>query len=319
MKHVFIVNPTAGKGKLQGKFCRSVREYFKSNSIKHEIYISQSPGDATRFARETARRGGRLRFYACGGDGTLYEVINGAYDCENVEFAVVPLGSGNDFARTFGVNGMSPFFDVARQVGGVARPIDVIRSGSRVAVNICSLGFDAEVAANIPRFKRLPLVSGSLAYFMSIIYCLFGKVRNGLEITIDGGETIRGDFVFAVAANGRWYGGGFKAAPLALCDDGLLDIILVEAVSRLRMLGLIKTFRQGEILTEDVCRFFRCKRVEIRSKRPASINTDGECEPGMSATFEVIPGSLRFSIPEGVDVPLPAPMSLGAERFAESV
>ena len=116
MKHIFILNPVAGKAKKLHLFEEKLREIATSKGVSYEIYHTSDVGDASRFVREraTAERDEAFRFYACGGDGTVNEVVSGAVGCENAEVAIVPIGSGNDFVRVHGKN--EEFLDVAAQI-----------------------------------------------------------------------------------------------------------------------------------------------------------------------------------------------------------
>lgn len=102
MKHIFIINPTAGKGKAAKKIIPVINSYCKTHKLDAQLYVTKFSGDGMKYVEEIAKRGEPVRFYSCGGDGTLYEVVNGAYKYPNAEVASLPLGSGNDFARLFG-------------------------------------------------------------------------------------------------------------------------------------------------------------------------------------------------------------------------
>src|SRR5665647_2515123 len=97
MKHVFIINPAAGKGRQACELKPKIEKYCDENSLDCIIHVTSAAYEAIGFVRELAKTGEHMRFYACGGDGTLYEVVNGAFGYPNAEVAVMPLGSGNDF------------------------------------------------------------------------------------------------------------------------------------------------------------------------------------------------------------------------------
>ena len=146
MKHIFIVNPTAGKGKAAKRIIPEVEAYFAAHpQYEWEIYVTKERLDGMRYVESVASKGEPVRFYACGGDGTLYEVVNGAYKYPNVEVASIPLGSGNDFARILGDR--EKLINLDAQVNGKTRRFDLIQAGDRVAINQCSMGLDAEVCA----------------------------------------------------------------------------------------------------------------------------------------------------------------------------
>ena len=246
MKHVFIINPAAGKGNPACELKPKIEKYCDENSLDCIIHVTSSAYEAIGFVRELAKTGEHMRFYACGGDGTLYEVVNGAFGYANAEVAVIPLGSGNDFIRLFGTKEI--FLDIDAQVKGTATDLDVIRCGDKIAINQCSMGFDAEINAKQASFKKLPFMKGDSAYFAAMLYCFLKKINNIFTITVDDGEQFTQNTLFCVGANSRWYGGGFKAAPLAIPDDGLLDFIIVKKnMSRLKLLSLVNKYKAGTL------------------------------------------------------------------------
>lgn len=298
MKHIFIVNPAAGKGKAATRIVPQIEAYFKAHpELSYEVYITKTQGDGKTHVENAAKTGEPLRFYACGGDGTLYEVVNGAYKYPNAAVGILPLGSGNDFARIFGKS--DKLLDIDAQVNAETRKFDLIDAGGHVAINQCSMGLDAEVCAKQAYFKKLPGVGGEFAYTMSLFYCLFRRLKSDFKIVIDDDKVIEGRMLFALCANSRWYGGGYKGAPKALPDDGLLDFILVrKTVGRLKLAGLVGKYKRGEHLAWDFTDFVRGKKLQIFSKNPAAVNVDGECEYVMESTFQILPAALEVIMPD---------------------
>lgn len=296
MKHVFIINPAAGKGKASVEIRPAIEKYCKENSLDCLIHVTSAAYEAIEFVHGIAKTGEHTRFYACGGDGTLYEVVNGAFGFPNAEVAVIPLGSGNDFVRLFGTK--EQFLDIDAQVKGTATELDVIKCGERIAINQCSMGFDAEINAKQSSFKKLPFMKGESAYMASMLYCFFKKLNNIFTITVDDNEPFTQNTLFCVAGNSRWYGGGFKAAPLALPDDGLLDFIIVKKnMNRMKMLALVNQYKEGKHLDWDITNFVRGKKISIHCDEIAAINIDGEKDMGNDATFEIIEKGIKFVIP----------------------
>lgn len=132
MKHIFLINPAAGKkGNSESIIRPQIEDYCGKNGLDYEIYVTKCQGDAQNYCAERAKSGEALRFYACGGDGTLYEVVNGVFGNPNCEVAVIPMGSGNDFIRLFGTK--EQFCNVEAQVTGIpgrARRCQVRRQDS---------------------------------------------------------------------------------------------------------------------------------------------------------------------------------------------
>ena len=297
MKHVFVVNPMAGKkGRDAQRIIPQIHEYCKKNAIDYELYCTTAQGDGLRFVKERASSGENIRFYACGGDGTLFEVVNGAYGAENVEVAVLPPGSGNDFIRSFGTK--EQLANVEAQVNGTAIPLDLIRCGDKLAINECSMGMDAEVCKKQADFKKIPLVNGEMAYTASALWALMKKVENNFTISVDDEPPHKEKVIFCFVGNSRWYGGGYMGGPLAMPNDGLLDIIMVrKQFSRLRLLTLLGSYKKGEHLSWDVTKFVRGKKITVHSDAPAVVNVDGECEVVNDCTMELLPAAIRFVVP----------------------
>lgn len=302
MKHIFIVNPTAGKGKAAKRIIPEVEAYFAAHpQYEWEIYVTKERLDGMRYVESVASKGEPVRFYACGGDGTLYEVVNGAYKYPNVEVASIPLGSGNDFARILGDR--EKLINLDAQVNGKTRRFDLIQAGGRVAINQCSMGLDAEVCAKQAAFKKMPGVGGEFAYTLALFYCLFRRVNSSrFKVILDDEKVIEGTMLFSLCANARWYGGGYKGAPKAIPDDGLLDFIIVEKTcNTLKLAGLVGKYKRGEHLSWDFTHFLRGKKMQIISQNPAAVNVDGECEYVTDFTFRILESAISFVVPETSD------------------
>ncbi len=295
MKHIFIVNPVSGKGETTKAFIPTIENYIKTNNLDAEIYITKARRDGMRFTEERAKSGEEIRFYSCGGDGTLYEVVNGCYKYPNCQVAAIPLGSGNDFCRIFGKN-----TNLDDHVNGVPVKLDLIETDGAVAINECAMGLDSEVCAKQADFKKLPLVNGEIAYSFAAVYCLMGKTKNHFKITIDDQEEFEDDYLFCYIGNSRWYGGGYMAAPKAMPNDGLIDVVMVRSDrGPLGLVKLIAPYKRGEHLDWDITTFKRAKKVKIESHSPAAVNVDGEVEFVTSREFELLEKAITFVVPRG--------------------
>ncbi len=296
MKHIFVINPAAGQGKSLDFIKAKIETVAKKYELDYEVYITEKKGDGIEYVEERAKSGEELRFYACGGDGTLYDVVNGAYGYKNVQVAVVPLGSGNDFIRLFGTQ--EEFLVLEDQIEGVPVEFDLIKCGNEIAINQCSMGMDAEVCAMQGKIKKFPLVTGEGAYYIGCLYAIMRKFHNKFTITIDDNEVISKDCLFCFCGNSRWYGGGFMAAPHAQPDDGLLDFVIVEAnISRAKLVTLLNKYKRGEHLDWDITTFKRGKKLTIHSDSPAAVNVDGECKFITDTSFELVEKGMTFVVP----------------------
>lgn len=170
MRNVYIINPKAGKHDHTVQFMERIRAVHATHGEEPEIYLTQRAGHGEELARAAAEKGDAVRIWAVGGDGTVLEVVRGAEFHKNAAVGVYPCGSGNDFVRSFGKREV--FLNPENQLAGKTVPIDMIRTQHGDAVNICSVGFDAKVAAEMNYYKHLPFVSGELAYTIRIPFRL---------------------------------------------------------------------------------------------------------------------------------------------------
>lgn len=298
MKYLFFINPKAGKGNFQESICFDVEEYFKKNGGDYTVHFTRFAGDAEEKARKAAESGERIRMYACGGEGTCYEVLNGIIGYDNVELGVLPCGSANDFLKLF--KNREPFSDISSQIAGKSVRIDVIKAGERYCMNSCSVGMDAMVARDMRLFKKLPLVGGSLAYKLAIAKNFLGRIGVNLEVSVDGRSFGKRNCLFALIANAPYYGGGYKGAPDAVPFDGKLNFTLVNKVSRLKILRFLPIYERGEHKNLDFCTMRECESMEFCADSPIPVNLDGEIKETAKMRFEIVRKAVSFILPEGI-------------------
>lgn len=303
MRYVLIVNPVAGKRNPCETVLPGVRSFFEEKGLDFVCHITRRPGHAAELAAQEAGEGGPVRIFALGGDGTLGEVAQGAVEHENAEIGVFPCGSGNDYVKLFG--GRENFLSPEKQLAGASRPVDLIRSELGISINLCSVGMDAMVALEMERIKKLPFVSGPAAYDLALLRVLFGRIGENLRVRIDDSEEFEGCFLFALAASGRYYGGGYCGAPQALPDDGLLDFVLIRKPQLYRIPKLVGLYKAGLHIGakefEGILTFRRGRKMEIFPERPAASNRDGEVALVGAVRFEVVPHAVRFLVPARED------------------
>lgn len=303
MRHVFILNPVAGKNKQALTLRGKIDAYFARHpEMEYVVRLTDGVGAATRIAREECERGDAVRLYACGGDGTLQEVANGLPVCsERIELAVIPCGSGNDYVRIFG--GKEAFEDVVSVIEGSAYPVDAVDCGDRVSLNIASIGMDATVALKMQNYKNLPGVSGSAAYNLAIVDVLFHPLGENMEIEIatqDGVEHRSGGYLLALAANGQYYGGGYRGAPKAVENDGVLDFVLVKKISRLQIPGFLSKYKAGAHDGIACIEHIRGTEMRVKAAKTMVCNVDGECFEKDEMHFSIIPDAFSVVLPEAV-------------------
>ena len=296
MKHIFIINPAAGKSDKTAEYTAKIEK--ACAGLDYEIAVSQAPGDCTRIAREAAKSGEEVRLYACGGDGTLNEVVAGAAGYENVAVTAYVGGSGNDFVKIF--DDREAFRDLERLLDAETAVFDLIDCNGHPAINICCVGLDSRVGAGMARFKRLPFVSGSFAYILSTAVNLFQGISEHYIVHVDG-EIIDDEMTFVCVANARYYGGGFYAVPDAEPDDGLLDILLVKKLRLWQIPNALAKYKAGKYRELGaVARHIRTDRITIRCDRDSPINLDGEIRTARNVQMKISDKKIRFFYPKGL-------------------
>lgn len=299
MRHLFIINPTAGKEDASPALTPYIARCMEPRGLPYEIVKTQGPGHAAQLARRAAGAGGPVILYACGGDGTLNEVVWGAAEFQNAAVTQIPCGSGNDFLRLF-QGGGRPFTDLEGLLEGTLLPLDLVESCGRYALNVCSVGIDARVTAKVGALKRLPLMTPSRAYFLSLAYNMAKGLHHAYRITVDG-EVLDGRYTLIAVCNGQYYGSGYHPVPGALPNDGMLDVLMVRAVSRLRAARVVGKYKEGRWRElEDLAVYRRARRVEVEASSAVPVNLDGEIVPASRAVFQLSQRRLPFLVPKGV-------------------
>lgn len=285
MKTIHILNPAAGQG-----------DALKYKDLQN-VYITKAKDDATQFVISQIEGSSEpLHFNVYGGDGTVNEVVNGIVKANGTaSFSVVPTGTGNDLLRTF---------DMEQHENINA---DILTVNGRCAVNAVNTGFDLDAAIKAAQYKKLPFVSGTLAYVLGVVSALCKKFGKNLTITYtdqnDTEHTFSGECLLAVSANGIYYGGGFMCAPVASISDGLIDLLIVKKVSRLKFLSLVLDYKKGKHIdkkTQLIKKSFApyvvfCKCKSVKYEGISEICADGEVWDATSAQIDIIPAAVKLS------------------------
>ncbi len=308
MKTVFVINPKAGKGKNIEKLINSIQDSAKRLKIDAEIYVTQAVGDAKRFVDEHCKKYGKARFVACGGDGTLSEVVNGAMEHEGVEIGIMPIGTGNDFCRNF--NCAFDFMNTELQLASKTVKCDAIRyrtymdSGEKTGycVNMFNIGFDCNVADMTNTIKQKSPILGTFAYVVSIFAILIKKKGANLKMELDGSENHDGKLLLTSIANGSFCGGGIMSNPLAEVNDGFINLNIIRDVSRLRILTILPRYMKGTHIRMKSLRKIihnaRCKTVTITPKSGTMrLCIDGEITDAGKTEFEIVHNAFNLITP----------------------
>ncbi len=300
MKHLFVLNPVAGKGQPL-KLIPEIRSYFAECGHEYDIELSEYSGHATDIVRRyagKARQHHELRIYSVGGDGTVNEIVNGIIQSGNSAYcslAVIPSGSGNDFFKSI-PHGESFHDLLSYSVNGATEPIDIAVVNGRYFANIASFGFDAEVVFHAQAIKKFSWIPAALSYFVSILLTVFHYKNLHMVVTVDD-QTIDARCLLLAIANGKYYGGGILPAPEARIDDGLLDICLIREKNFLEILTTLHKYVKGKHRGLPGVSFYKSGEVKVVCDQETALNIDGEIVQGRKAVFKVIPGAINLVVP----------------------
>jgi diacylglycerol kinase (ATP) len=282
-----VVNPRASRGNARRRLERLSR---LAAAAGLEMIVPDSAHRLFEAARDAAASGCE-RLLVAGGDGTLHWAIQGLAGSE-CALGVIPLGSGNDVAREVGApRALEAAFEAARQ--GPVRRIDLGSDGRRYFATVGGVGIDGAVVRHVDR--GVPFVRGPFVYPVAVIRAVLGYRPPRLRLDTDSG-TIEERVFLASAANLPWFGGGMRVAPDAVADDGGFDLVVVRAISPLRLLWVLPRVYSGSHVSHPAVRVVRTRRVTVHSDRPMDLQADGEILGQVHTVptrLEVLPGALR--------------------------
>lgn len=303
MKHIFVINPSAGSG----AGVATLKEKIAKLTVDAEIYETTAHRDAVKFVDEYCKsHTDEVRFYACGGDGTVKEVCEGVLGHPHASMTVCPIGSGNDLVKYFG--GADCFLDLETLVNAENNKIDAIGISAdgikdTYSINVCNFGFEAYVAGIMHKVRRKFLIGGKNAYTTGIVAAIFKAMRTNGKIYADG-ELVNPDgaFILCTAANGGYVGGGYYCAPRATIDDGFIDVCMIKPVSLITLVRLIGIYKSGGHLDdkrfEKYIVYRRAKKVEVKTKKPFYVSLDGEVFETTHLVAEIKEKVINFAAPK---------------------
>jgi YegS/Rv2252/BmrU family lipid kinase len=294
LRLLLVHNPRAGNGRGH-KVLPRIEERLRSRGCDVHVLSTQRPGHAVELVREAP-----LREYdgvvAAGGDGTVHEVVTGYFRNlagDGPPLGIVPIGTGNAFVREMGLVGSDWEKAVDAIARGETRVVDVTRletDGSTCySLNILGVGFVSDVAETAEGLKLL----GNHAYLLAVLWRLFGLRTYPLRLTVDG-EEMDMDACFATVSNSRYTGTTFLIAPRAELDDGLLDLVVLKGISRLRVIQIFRTIFTGAHVQEPEVEYRQARRIRIETGEPRVLNVDGELMGSTPVEMECLPRALRL-------------------------
>ena len=285
---VIVANPTAGRGKA-GKLIGAADSILRDLRVEHEIRVAGSPAETERACRAAAERGAAI-VAVIGGDGTVSCAANGLVGTE-AALGVIPAGTGDDFAKTIGAGA----FRLAVRL--LSNPhlerVDVVRvhagSAERCFVNIAGAGFDSEV--NETANAMTMHLGGTVTYLAALVKTLSRFAPARYELTVDG-VALSLDAMLVVVGSGIAFGGGMRVLPDASIVDGLMDVCIVEALSKAAFLRAFPRVFAGRHTSHPKVRMLTATSVSIEANRAMQVYADGERIGPLPARFEMMAGAL---------------------------
>ncbi len=303
MKLLIIYNPHAGNGRAK-KLQPSICDYLSEKQVEYDMVVTQSIGHAIQIVASCP-----LENYdgiiASGGDGTLYEVLNGylnnPYNIlistgnkhKKIPIGLIPNGTGNAFMKELGLqkSDWKKAIDIILQQH--TQTLDVgsfeTENSKRYFINAVGMGFVSQVAQAAIPVKWM----GNIAYTFATLFKLIKLKPQRYELVIDGEKIVKSG-VFVEVANSQYTGTNFLIAPKANLQDGLLDIVILNKISRLRLLRLFTSIYDGSHIQYPEVEYIQAKEVSVIEERPSKLIPDGEIVGKTPVSFKCLPNSLPF-------------------------
>ncbi len=286
-----LINPHAGKGRGH-QVGQMVEGVLSERNIPFVKHVTSYAGQAPQLA-QNAVQSGCTKLLAVGGDGTLGEATQSLMGT-GVVLGIIPAGTGNDYIKTLGIS-RHPEEALETALGETMDSVDVIQINGRSCLNIASVGIDATTAYYTNRSK---FFRGQFAYIYGLLKAYFMAKLPKFTYSIDGSEKAHASCTLAVFANGQFYGGGFRPIPFAKHNDGIMDVMLVDKLSRPRILPLIISYAKGKHVGWDICHFHRCLNFTLHAdSSPLIFNVDGETITASDFCIQLVPRSLCVAVP----------------------
>ena len=282
----FIYNPIAGKGKAQ-RFRAEIEPSLKSKGVCFRFWETEKKRDAVRIARELTEKS-ETEIVVMGGDGTIHEVLNGLADPSRVHLGLIPCGSGNDFTAAIGIPS-TPLGALNTILNGTAKPTDYLVCSGIRCLNVLGAGIDVDI---LKRSYRAKFLRGSLNYLVSLFASLIHFKNYSFHAELDGKTSAHEGFIVC-ACNGKRIGGGIPICPASVCDDGLLDIVIVDGIQKRMIPGALIKLLRGKILDQKYTIHALAPELKAKFDVPTTIQIDGELYDDLPFDVHVVHNQLR--------------------------
>lgn len=304
MTHIFIVNPHAG----QKTFADDLRAKLANiEGLNYFVFNTRYAGYETELVRKIQHifEGEKLRFYCCGGSGTMRKMLSGFENIEEAEVAFFPCGLANDFLKVFGKD-EKRFHQIEELINGEVIKVDYIQTNHGVALNTFSTGFDADYVTLFDKYRMLSVFNEQIPYSLAVLCSLFVSRHEAYEVCIDDEKQLEGSFSEIIFGNGNVLGGNMYFYKDINYNDDYAGCCMIPNMHSLKLLPLLLALKKqdyDEIETKASC--FKCKNIRIVRKdgAPFSMNLDGEIIHNIKEwSAHIVHEGLRFVVPKGVSL-----------------
>jgi YegS/Rv2252/BmrU family lipid kinase len=297
-----LINPNSGKGKGR-KDWELIAAHLKKKGLNCREIVTNAKGDAIHLVHNALKEGCR-DIITVGGDGTLNEVLNGVFTSgacpsTDITLALIPVGTGNDWGRMFGIpldyeKAVSIISDGKKMMHdtGVVSYYDGDETKKRYFLNIAGVGFESVVVRRT-NYQKERGHGGKAIYFYNLLMSLLSYKNTGAEIIVDG-EKKRAEVFSINVGNGRYCGGGMRQTPDALPDDGLLDITVINGIGKFEIIRNLNILYNGTILSHPKIDGYKCKNLKVNPDSQLWVEADGESLGHTPAEFSIIPSSINI-------------------------
>ncbi len=294
MKHIFLINPFAGK-KDSKNYIPVIDEYFKDKDEEYEILVTLRPGHATELASRYHQEDD-VCLYCLGGDGTAFEVLNGLN--EGVRMAVIPNGTGNDYYRNFSLGKDYSVQELLiKTIEGKNVKVDYGIANNRRFLNASSMGIDADINQEANRIGKKYPIPKSLVYIIAAINLLRHPKPIEFHLEIDG-KKMETTSLLAAVMLGKYYGGGFKPTPAADLQDGKFEVCLIDNMPVKRIFKLLPLYMKGEHTEMPEAHMMQAEHVLMDVKEPVLYGCDGEPVLETHIEYRIVRNGLNLRVPK---------------------
>ena len=293
MKNIFIINPSAGKGREVKYLIEAIQKYM-SDAIIYELNARDDASEVVKSYISDEL----MCIYACGGDGTINRVLNGIVNKDNVYLGIIPIGTGNDFIKSLPYS-KDEMIDINSYQNPLIQPCDIFSINQcYFGINTVSAGLDVTIAKNVDKFKGIHFKETTIPYYMSLLYSLGSGLNNYYKIFIDDKLIHNDNYTFVVCGNGGYYGGGYHPTPDSKVDDGILDMCLIKKVTRTKILSVAKSYKEGtHVRFKDIVSIYKGHTLKIIADKNVPLNIDGEVIEFKNPKIEIIHHGIKLCLP----------------------